>query len=233
MSSANYRIQADSLNNGGGRSTSASFIIEDTIGEFATGEDLSSTNFEACGGYQCFQGAPYISFSVRVGTAAPGTSGVPILLGTLSPTAVTTSDGSTINSIFLTAETNAQGGSQVMVHDQYGGLAKASSPSTKITSSTATLAAGTEGFGVCVFSTGQHIESPSGFNKVAPYNGTCNKTTGHQVGAVSTSAANIITSSAGIKEGTAEVLVKASISNSTPSGSDYEDTITFVYTGTY
>src|SRR3989344_6208823 len=65
MSSTNYRVQTDVLSIGGNRSTSTSYIAEDTIGDLATGEDLLSTNYKACAGYQCFQSTPYISFTVR------------------------------------------------------------------------------------------------------------------------------------------------------------------------
>ena len=51
MSSSNYKIGTDSINFGGGRSTSGSYTIEDTAGEVATG-DSSSTNFAIRAGYQ-------------------------------------------------------------------------------------------------------------------------------------------------------------------------------------
>jgi hypothetical protein len=65
MSSTNYKVQADVISTGGARSTSTGFIAEDTLGDLATGEDLSSASFKACAGYQCFLLAPYITFSER------------------------------------------------------------------------------------------------------------------------------------------------------------------------
>ncbi len=51
MSGASYRIQSDSVNFGGGFSTSTTFLIQDTGGEVATG-DSSSANFKMRAGYQ-------------------------------------------------------------------------------------------------------------------------------------------------------------------------------------
>lgn len=45
MTSDNFSIWADSVASGGNRSTSAGFIVTDTIGEAATGEDSASANF--------------------------------------------------------------------------------------------------------------------------------------------------------------------------------------------
>src|SRR5512143_1682723 len=97
MSSTNYKIQADIMSVGGGRSTSTNYVGDDTVGDLATGGDLSSASYQACAGYECFQGAPYISFSVKQGTSAPGTAGAGVALGALSTGSVATSDGSTIN----------------------------------------------------------------------------------------------------------------------------------------
>jgi hypothetical protein len=54
MSSSNYKLQSDSVNFGGVRSGSASFIEEDTLGEVATGLS-SSTNYVMKAGYQQMQ----------------------------------------------------------------------------------------------------------------------------------------------------------------------------------
>lgn len=51
MSSTNYKLQSDSINFAGGRSSSASYIIEDTVGEVASGVS-SSANFSLNAGYQ-------------------------------------------------------------------------------------------------------------------------------------------------------------------------------------
>ena len=51
MSSSNYKVESDSLNFGGGYSTSTNFVQESTMGETATGVS-SSTNFTMNAGYQ-------------------------------------------------------------------------------------------------------------------------------------------------------------------------------------
>jgi hypothetical protein len=51
MTSTSYSIQSDSVNVGGMQSDSASYSVEDTLGEIATG-DSESTNFKIKAGYQ-------------------------------------------------------------------------------------------------------------------------------------------------------------------------------------
>lgn len=53
-SSASYQLQSDSLNVGGGLSTSTSYISESTVGEVATGES-SSASYMLKAGYQQMQ----------------------------------------------------------------------------------------------------------------------------------------------------------------------------------
>jgi hypothetical protein len=54
MSSPSYKIESDSLNFGGVRSVSGSYVIEDTFGEVSTGIS-SSTNYAMLAGYQQMQ----------------------------------------------------------------------------------------------------------------------------------------------------------------------------------
>ena len=61
-SSSNYQIQSDSINVGGGYSTSSSYIQESTVGEIATGPSDSST-YQLRAGYQQMQESS-ISLSV-------------------------------------------------------------------------------------------------------------------------------------------------------------------------
>ncbi len=51
MSSSNFKLESDSINFAGNRSASGSYIIEDTLGELATGIS-SSTNYTMKAGYQ-------------------------------------------------------------------------------------------------------------------------------------------------------------------------------------
>lgn len=51
MQSSNYQISQDSINIGGGSSSSGNYQLEDTVGEVGTGK-LSSTNYQLLAGYQ-------------------------------------------------------------------------------------------------------------------------------------------------------------------------------------
>lgn len=63
-SSANYKIQSDSLNFGGVLSTSTNYRLEDTLGESATGL-ISSANYKIDAGYQAMV---YSSLSISAPT---------------------------------------------------------------------------------------------------------------------------------------------------------------------
>jgi hypothetical protein len=232
MSSTNYRVQNDNLGVGGNQSSSASFIADDSIGEFAIGEDSTSASFRACAGFECFERIPYLTFTVGEGTASPGTPGTGISLGTITPSGVATSNGSTVNSIFLSTETNALSGVSVTVRSANAALERISSPMDTIPSSSATLVAGTEGYGVCISSTSQDAGSPSSLSASAPYNGSC-AAGSHVVGIVDSTNRPIVTAGGEVKSGEAVVMVKAAVSTSTVDGADYSDTLTFVASATF
>jgi hypothetical protein len=64
MSSDNYKINADSINIGGGQSSSANYKMEDTIGEAGIG-DSESDSYKTKAGYQAMLDyPPYLSFSL-------------------------------------------------------------------------------------------------------------------------------------------------------------------------
>lgn len=232
MSSTNYKIKDDAFSIGGNESSSSSFWAQDTLGEGLSGEALSSASYKACVGFQCYYVAPFITFSVESGTSYPGSPGGTVNLGTLDRSGVKGSGGS-VNSIFLAAETNLPHGVVVLVNDANGGLVSASTPTDQITSQTATLVADQAGYGICVFSATQSGSSPATFAKVAPFDGTCDKTSGHQVGGLTTGQQTILSADKELDTGVSEVLVKASISSTTAAHTDYQDTLTFVATGTY
>jgi hypothetical protein len=77
MESGSYRIQSDSVNFGGGTSTSTNYSLESTAGEVATG-DSDSTSYSMRAGYQQMLGS-YISISgfeaVNMTPSIPGVSG--------------------------------------------------------------------------------------------------------------------------------------------------------------
>ncbi|MFN3188335.1 MAG: hypothetical protein ACK42D_02205 [Candidatus Paceibacteria bacterium] len=62
MSSTNYSLQSDSVNFGGGYSSSSSYILESTVGEIAAGES-GSASYQLRAGYQQMQEV-YISLTV-------------------------------------------------------------------------------------------------------------------------------------------------------------------------
>lgn len=68
MSSETYQIQADSVNMGGGLQTSASYKLENSVGEIATGQS-SSASYGIKSGYQAmWDYAPFLSFSLTGNT---------------------------------------------------------------------------------------------------------------------------------------------------------------------
>ncbi len=75
MSSSHYKVESDSLNFGGVRSTSGSFTIEDTLGESATGLS-SSTNYTMQAGYQQMQTVYIAITSASNVTMSPSLGGV-------------------------------------------------------------------------------------------------------------------------------------------------------------
>jgi hypothetical protein len=76
-SSSNYQLQSDSINVGGGYSSSTSYLQESTIGEMGTGES-NSTSYSLLAGYQQMQEV-YLSLSVTGGVSMspdlPGLTG--------------------------------------------------------------------------------------------------------------------------------------------------------------
>jgi hypothetical protein len=103
MSSANYQVNWDSVNEGGlDVSTSTNYGMRDTIGEHATG-DSTSTNYQISAGYRVGEGSQsFISFKIRNSGDTADTS--VCNLGSLSDTVVNTC------SYRLRIETNAQNG---------------------------------------------------------------------------------------------------------------------------
>lgn len=119
---------------------------------------------------------------------------------------------------------NAAGGYTINVQDQGDGTSPglySASSGKVIASSTKTLSAGTEGYGIQCAVTGTG-------NAVSPYN-----VTGNNVGGLSCTTASPMASSTGPVDNDAlTVTYKAAISNSTPAGS-YVDTITYVAAGSF
>ncbi|MHB8362918.1 MAG: hypothetical protein ACYDBX_04855, partial [Patescibacteria group bacterium] len=148
---------------------------------------------------------PFITFSISSNS---------LNIGSLSPTAVSSVSNS------LTLSSNASNGSNISVSDINAGLYN-TADSHKIASSTITLSAGSEGYGINASTT------YSGLNIEYPYNGT-----GNSVGALSTSSSTLCSATTTLNAASIVVNYLASISNTTPSG-PYSDTVTFIATGNF
>ncbi len=229
MSSTNYKIPFDAFSEGGARSTSTNFRAEDTVSENSspTGENLSSTNFLACVGYQCLQEAPFltVTFAVQSSPCTSTSSSSPpyaVPLGTLTSAAVSTGS----NRVCIRAASNAVGGLIVSGRSVNGALKSISTPTDTIPSVTATLAAGTSGYGYC------SSQAVNGFTAQSPFSGSCDTGSNHAVGAISTSN-QTIWSASGPVNGYGELLTKAAISGVVPAHNDYSDTLMVTVTATY
>lgn len=91
MGSNNYKMQSDSINTGGGLSNSATYKMEDTMGELATGNS-TSTSFNLRAGYQQMQEV-YLSLSAIPNvTLTPSLGGLTGGVATGSTAFVVTTD---------------------------------------------------------------------------------------------------------------------------------------------
>lgn len=228
MTSEHYRVTSDAFSGGGERSTSASYIVEDTVSEVASpsGEDLSSASYLACVGYQCLRGEATltVTYAVQSGACDGTSSSSPpytVALGTLSTGSVTTAT----NRICVRVSANAPGGELVQIRS--AGLKSDSVPIDAIASNTATLAAGTAGYGVC------SSNAQNGFSATTPFNGSCDTSTNHAVGGLTTSNQTVWFAPGFVTNAYGELLTKASISAVTPAHNDYRDTLTLTVTATY
>jgi hypothetical protein len=154
-------------------------------------------------------------------------------LGTLSTGSVTHSDTSSVKMIVLEGATNASGGLNVTVQNANGasGLVSTGTPADTIASSTGTMAAGTSNYGLCVATA-----NLTGFARAAgTYDAAaCALASGvNPIRGLTTTPANIVTSSGVLSAGHAEVVVNAAISGSVPAHADYADTLTFIGTATF
>jgi len=188
---------------------------------------------------------PSITFNVGAqasGTACAGSfagNGGTVALGTLTTGAVATSDTS-VSNICTRLTTNAGSGAVVTVKSLNAALKSTAYPSDTIASSTATLVAGTSGYGICVGSsgagseTGKDATTPLGATPTAtaPFASTCT-TAAHNVGGLTTGAQSIWSVSGAVQNGYFKLYMKAAISGTVPAHTDYADTLTFVATGTF
>ncbi|MEA3249302.1 MAG: hypothetical protein U9Q03_03015 [Patescibacteria group bacterium] len=189
---------------------------------------------------------PTMTFDLdtSIATGGDSSSAYTVALGTLSTGSVSTSGDGTIHMVGIDLDANASGGMVVTVLSaSANGMESTSTPADYLDHSAGTLAAGTEGYGICVHrvatTTGTLVAAAfdnDSLTATAGFDDSALCTSGaHQLGtALTTSAQNILnTSSGAISGGRAEILVKAAISSTTPAHDDYQDTLTFIATGTF
>ncbi|HTM68616.1 MAG TPA: hypothetical protein VL426_04910, partial [Candidatus Binatia bacterium] len=174
-------------------------------------------------------------------TACDGTfsgNGGTLGLGALDTATVASSDVSSIPHICTRVTTNAGQGAIVTVTSANASLKSVSTPSDTIPSSSATLVAGSTGYGLCAGSgggdSGKDATTPVGATPTAtsPFNGSCT-TSIHSVGGLTTSPQTVWSLSGPVQNAFFRLYLKAAISPSVPAHTDYADTLTFIATGTY
>lgn len=178
-----------------------------TQGQFTESGYGPSTNAATVGQQISF--CVYTNANCGAGGASEAFGGLTIGSVTNSPT-----------NIGVDFATNGNSGGNIYIYSANGGLKSNSAPYT-ITSATADLSSVNEGFGAQVASVSQSSGGP--FTKVSPYNGASNN-----VGILSTSVTNILTSSSSIVGGTAAIQLKAKARNTTPAATDYAETLTLI-----
>ncbi|MDP2656703.1 MAG: hypothetical protein Q8P11_04025 [bacterium] len=180
--------------------------------------------------------SPTISFDIDVGTShIENSTPYSVSLGTLVPGTVSSSNNSTIKSIYLSLSSNAIGGATITVQGTNGGLKSTTRDytiSTSYAGSATDLATLDEGFGICVNPT-TTTASVGTITRVAPYNGSCSASS-HNIGGLdATTPQTLITTSGVLTDGEIEVMLKGKSKATTPAGSDYSEVITFIATGEF
>lgn len=189
---------------------------------------------------------PTMTFDLDTSIATGGDSSAAytVAMGTLSTGSVSTSGDSTIHMIGIDLDANASGGTVVTVQSASSvGLCSVSMGSDCIAHSGTTLTSGTAGYGICVHrvaATTGTLAASNFDNDVLTATGgyddsaTCTSSAHQLTDALTASAQDILnTNSAAIAGGRAEIFVKAAISSTTPAHDDYQDTLTFIATGTF
>ncbi len=153
---------------------------------------------------------------------------VPLL--TLSATAVTPSS----NHICLKLETNASAGAVIQVRDDNTGLLSAT-PSHTIASASATLAAGTEGYGLCIDAVNTTSGGP--IIKAGAYSANTCGAGPYSVIGLTTTWSDLANSSSvpviGAGHTSVDMRVAASIDSTTPASTLYTDKIYYRATATF
>jgi hypothetical protein len=155
--------------------------------------------------------APSITFSIQ--TDATSTPPFTTAFGNLLPATVTTAN----NKIWANLGTNANGGATVYLSSLNAGL-KSARTNTTINSANADLSSAASGYGAQVVSVTQTTGGP--LSSISPFN-----VAAQNVGIIGTLLKPIFTSSGQITGGSGSFKLMAKATQSTPSASDYADTL--------
>lgn len=179
------------------------FKVNSIQGKFTNAAYGPSANLATVG--------PAISFSLTPNT---------ISFGSLLPGSVVTSP----STISLTFATNASNGGAIYSAGQNTGLVSASSSNYNIhvLAPSGDLSSLSEGFGI------KGLTASAPLSIQTPYDGSSNV-----VGAVYTTFQPVFSASASVTSGTATATLLAKSSISTPSATDYQDTLTFIAAASY
>ncbi|HSX35786.1 MAG TPA: hypothetical protein VLH84_02520 [Patescibacteria group bacterium] len=180
-------------------STTYWFKVDASQGKFTNSAYGPSANLATAGG-------PSLSFSLSPST---------MNMGSLLANTVVTSP----SSLSFTFSTNAANGGSIYMAGQFAGLRSTSSSNYTIqtTPPSANLSAVSEGFGL------QGLTASSPLAIQTPFDGTANV-----VGAVLTTFQPVFSATSAVGSGTATANLLAKSSVSTPSATDYQDTLTFI-----
>lgn len=235
MTSTNFKIISPIMGTGAGYGTSTNFQLISAGNTLGSMGGASSTNFKANYGFLYYQNTlSTITFDLDTAADFHNDASVApysVALGTLTTGSVTHSNDSSIRMIVVNGSSTAPVVVTVQNANGANGLASLSVPGDHIPSATASMAAGTANYGLCV-DTG----TLSGFSRSGSYSsGTCALASGtNAVKALSTTPAAILDSGgSALPSGKAEVVVNAAISPTSPAHNDYSDTLTFIETGTF
>ena len=143
-----------------------------------------------------------------------------VSIGSLLPGSVITSSNLTFS-----FTTNGNTGGSVYVSGTNSGLLS-SSQSHTIPAFSGNLTAQSEGFGIQATNATQTSGGP--FNIASPFNGTS-----HTVGADTTVPTQILTTTSAITGGSATSNLQAIASTNTPTGTDYQENLTFIAAGSF
>lgn len=127
--------------------------------------------------------------------------------------------------IWIDLNTNAESGAGVFISSLNGGLRSARLSYT-LSSATADLASAGSGYGAQGLTVTQSSGGPLALS--SPYNGA-----GQNVGIINSTIRQLLSSAAPITAGRASIQIKAKASSTTPSSSDYGDTLTITTAGIF